>query len=35
MISACQKSGGEGVSIVVPAWWAVLIAKVSIGIGIG
>ena len=30
--SSCQKCLGEGVSIVVPAWWAVSIAKVGIGI---
>ena len=29
-ISACQKCLGEGASIVVPAWWAVSIAKVGI-----
>ena len=32
-MSACQKCVGEGVSNVVPAWWAVSIAKVGIGIG--
>ena len=30
--SSCQKCLGEGVSIVVPAWWAVSITKVGIGI---
>ena len=29
--SSCQKCLGEGVSIVVPAWWAVSMAKVGIG----
>ena len=30
--SSCQKCPGEDVIIVVPAWWAVSIAKVGIGI---
>ena len=30
--SSCQKCVGEGVSIVVPARWAVIMAKVGIGI---
>ena len=30
--SSCQKCLGEGVSLVVPAWWAVSMAKVGIGI---
>ena len=29
--SSCQKCQGEGVSIVVPAWWAVSNAKVGMG----
>ena len=29
--SSCQKCPGEGVSIVVPAWWAVSMAKVGTG----
>ena len=29
--SSCQKCLGEGVSIVVPAWWAVSMTKVGIG----
>ena len=33
--SSCQKRSGEGVSRVVPAWWAVSIAKVGIGIATG
>ena len=31
-MSACRKCLGEGVSVVVPAWWAVLMAKIGIGI---
>ena len=30
-ISTCQKCVGEGASIAVPTWWAVLVAKFSIG----
>ena len=33
--SSCQKCLGESVSIVVPAWWAVSIAKVGIGTATG
>ena len=33
--SSCQKCVGEGVSIVVSAWWAVSIAKVGIVTAIG
>ena len=32
LISACQKCLSEGVSIAVPTWWAVSIAKVGIEI---
>ena len=35
VISACQKCVGEGASIAVPTWWAVRMAKVSIGIATG
>ena len=35
IISACQKCLSEGASIAVPTWWAVSIAKVSIGIATG
>ena len=34
-ISSCQKCVSEGVSIVVPAWWAVSPAKVGIGTATG
>ena len=34
-ISACQKCLSEGASIAVPTWWAVSIAKGSIGIATG
>ena len=34
-MSASQKCLGEGVSIVVPAWWAVSFAKVGIGTATG
>ena len=33
--SSCQKCPGEGVSIVVPAWWAVSMAKVGTGTATG
>ena len=33
--SACQKCPGKGALIAVPTWWAVSIAKVSIGIVTG
>ena len=35
LISACQKSLGEGASIAVPTWCAVLPAKVSMGTATG
>ena len=35
IISACQKCLGEGASIAIPTWWAVSIAKGSIGIATG
>ena len=33
--SSCQKCLGEGVSIVVPTWWAVSITKVGMGTATG
>ena len=35
IISSVQECVAEGVSIVVPAWWAVSIAKVSMGTAAG
>ena len=35
IISACQKCIGKGASIAVPTWWAVSIAKGSLGIATG
>ena len=35
VISACQKCVGGGASIAVPTWWAVRMAKFSIGIATG
>ena len=32
LISACKKCLSEGASIAVPTWWAVIMAKVGIGI---